>query len=287
MIRCMAWPRAPGAFPAGVWALVLACGCGDGERTRRLSPLYVGMTDDLAPIYDDGDLVLYAVSLPVELPVLAPSDEQRRALREGSVEPFGRYPWVRSSDIGVQLTWTLSNLDAATHDVEVLVDPWNEFGRYRPGFFVEDNGDVVPNRSGIQRLYVLRGLRDEFGDSARVHGTFNFADLDELATDFATAINIMESGAAVEGGPSIAELVNHTFHTRNRSGSTPLTDGYRPDQIPALTGFDIGLRTRAPANIAIEVFVEVVDRGRGRVVREGDDDPRLRRPDRTYSIGGD
>jgi hypothetical protein len=28
----------------------------------------------------------------------------------------------------VQVTWTISNLDDEEHVVELLVDPWNEFG---------------------------------------------------------------------------------------------------------------------------------------------------------------
>lgn len=46
--------------------------------------------------------------------------------------------------------------------------------------------------------------------------------------------------------------------------------------IPGVVGFDIGIRTFARANVAIEVIVDTIDTTSDRVARE--DDPLLPRP---------
>jgi hypothetical protein len=187
----------------------------------------------------------------------------------------------------VQVTWTLANQDRDTHFVKVLFDPWNEFGRYVPGF-TQDGDEAIPNLSGIENLYELPGTAS--GRSSRIHHTSTFADMEELAADFATAINIME---AVEPPPPDSDdddlrpaYVNHTFAIENRQGRSPLTDRYRPAVTPALTGFDVSLRTESAMNIALELVIEIVD-GHGKRVRPRDEnDPLLEMPGRTYTVGG-
>jgi hypothetical protein len=49
-------------------------------------------------------------------------------------------------------------------------------------------------------------------------------------------------------------------------------------------GFDFGLRTEAPANIALELFVEVIDVSDEKLVQEPNDIP-LRRPDEQITVG--
>ena len=92
-------------------------------------------------------------------------------------------------------------------------------------------------------------------------------------------MNILELGVVVatDAGMGMEEsssvgLVNHAFSLPNRSGSSPLVDPYQPAVIPGVTGFDIGLRTTEPANIAIEVVVEVVDRNGERLRVESNDE---------------
>jgi hypothetical protein len=268
--------------------LVLACG-GEGD-VHHLPPEIVGMTSDLAPIYDDGQTQLYEVRLPFALPVLRPSDAQRQALRQNAPAPFRRYPWVSASQLRVQVTWTLVNLGRRDRDVEILIDPWNEFGRYYPGLTIvdEQNGEALPNLSGINIRRRLPGLGNEEGRSSRVHGTFTFADMDEVAADFATVINIIDGQVVPvdgdDGDPRIG-LVNHTFHVDNRQGRTPLTDRYRPAVVPGLTGFDVGLRTTETSNIALEFAVELVDTDGDRIRPDDSDDPLLQPPNQYYTLG--
>jgi hypothetical protein len=257
---------ASGVSTLGVLLLAFGLGgCGDNEMSRILKPNQVAMTKEVAPIYDDGELTLYEVKRGIEFPILAPTASQMGALGEEVIEPYGRRPWITSDEVRVQLTWTLSNLDEEPHNVELLVDPWNEFGRYWPGLTLvdADNGEYQPNFSGIDYYYSLEGKGA--GEASRRHGTYTFDDMDELARDFATVLNLIKfppgEGLGVPGydGDLLPVYVNHAFNFQNRSDRDPLVQGYVPQVIAGLTGVDIGLRTYEPATIAVEVVVELVD----------------------------
>lgn len=273
----------------GPLSVVGATACGTAE-THHLAPELVGMTDDVPAIYDDGQTQLYEVRMPYALPLLRPTSAQVQALAHSGADVFPREPWVRVGDLAVQVTWMLVNLDRAAHNVEILIDPWNEFARYYPGLTIVDaqDGEALPNLSGIDIRRELPGLEDPRGRPSRLTGTFTFADMEELAVDFATVVNIIDNvrppSDAAEGDPRI-ELVNHTFHVDNRQGETPLTDRYRPERLPALTGFDVGLRTTEPANIALEIAVELIDETGEYVRSEDSDEPVMRAPDRYYTLG--
>jgi hypothetical protein len=248
------------------------------------------MTANLAPIYDDGELTLYEVKAPLQLPLRAPSQAQRQALRQARVDPFESYPWIEANDLQVQITWTLTNLDAGAHHVELLIDPWNEFGKYWPGLQVvdADDGELLPNLSGIDELFLLPGT-DE-GSRSRIYGTYTFDDIEELAIDFATVIQIIQSfmgqvPADLESDPRVT-YANHAFSLGNRSYNSPLVAPYRPGVIPGIVGFDFGLRTQEPANIALEVAVEIVDKtGGDRLIQNTADDEPLREPQQFYTVG--
>jgi len=249
---------------------VLVAGCSGGdEETTTLEPIQLGMTGDLAPIYEDDMMTLYEVKRPVALPVLAPDGAGLEVLRQNPVEPYGRQPWVTIQDVRVQVTWTVTNLDDVPHNVEILIDPWNEFGRYWPGLTVVDaeREELMPNLSGIDLLRPLAA--SSAGDASRLRGTFTFDDMEELAIDFATVMHIIkypppDDGISEYGGGTVA-MVNHAFALENRSHNDPLVQGHVPDVIAGLTGFDLGLRTYEQANVAIEIVVEVVDTGNERL----------------------
>jgi hypothetical protein len=265
---------------AGARALVallcaLSAACGDNEETSTMPSWQLAMTPDLAPIYDDGEMTLYEVKGGIQFPIVAPSPTQQEALWSTTVEPYGRTPWITSEDVQVQLTWTLSNLDDEARVVELLVDPWNEFGRYWPGLTLvdPDEGEYVPNFSGIDVYYELGAVSE--GSASRRHGTYTFDDMQELATDFGTVLALIANPpvgglGADEEGNALPGYVNHTF--QNHSQSDALVRPYVPRVIAGLTGVDIGLRTLEPATIAVEVVVELVDKAEDRVLDE-DDDP--------------
>jgi hypothetical protein len=236
-------------------------GCSDVEETRTLPPRQVGITAEDAPIYDDGEVTIYESKRGVPFPLLAPTNDQRRALGP-TVPPYPSFPWVEVDDLKVQVSWIVSNLDPETHIVSVLIDPWNEFGKYWPGLSLVDaeDGEYLPNLSGYERLIELPGT--EAGARSRVSGTATYDDMREMAFDLATVMQLIETppttGEEFGDADLLAIHANHAFHGQNRAGRSPLVDPYQPMIIAGLTGIDIGLRTSEPANVALEVVVELV-----------------------------
>jgi hypothetical protein len=267
-------------------AALLALACGEGE-TRRLPPVSVALADTVPPVYDDGELTIYEAKTRLMLPIVAPSDAQLARLSEEPSDPFERQPWVTHEDIGVQVTWTLSNLDATDRSVWVMIDPYNEFGRYEPAIVVTDD-EAVRDLSGIDMLFLLPGT-DSNGARAepRVVGTFSFDDMDELARDFATVFKIVEDGAPSdeEEDDPRSTLVNYAFNVRNRSYNSPLLAQYQPASVPGLVGFDFGVRTAEPANVALEIVVEIRDRRGDRVAERGQTVRLLEPPESVISAG--
>ena len=247
------------------------------------------MTSKVAPFYNDGELTLYETQLPVNLPIAKPTAAESASLA-GSTGPFSHHPWVTADQVQLQLTWTLANLDKDSHVVEVVVDPWNEFGRYVPG--VEIQGDnSIPDLSGIDEGYDLPGLGS--GRSSRIEHTFSFDEMNELAVDFATAINILTTvkppppmaGQEQPDDPRVG-MVNYAFNLQNHHGDSPLTDPYIPTVIPGLLGFNIGLLTHEPANIAIEFTIEIIDTDGSKVIESGNNSPSLVASQHVYTLTG-
>ncbi len=277
---------------ASWWALtlcLLVAACGSKEEQRTLEPARVAMNESVSAIYDDGELVIYEVKAPFELPIVAPDRASRQALQRDNVEPYGAAPWLLNDQVKVQISWVISNLDPDTHNVELIVDPWNEFGRYWPGVSIidESNGEALPNLSGYDRLIEVPGV-DAPGE-ARRHGVITFDNMHELAIDFATALAIIQNPPP-EDDPNVpygaATLVNHAFDIHNWSSGDVLVRSYVPEVIAGLTGFDFGLRTTGePGNVSLEIVVELVDTGDGRVLEDGSSDPVLETPDTQFTVG--
>jgi len=271
---------------------VLSVGCSSQDHQESLPIVQVGMTKDVAPIYDDGEMQIFEVKKGTAFPILAPTDATRGELNQIDMEPYGRRPWVTTDDIEVQVTWTISNLDDEEHVVELLVDPWNEFGRYYPGLQLTDpdNEEYMPNFSGIDKRYIVSGKGK--GEASRAHGTFTYSDLQEMATDLATVMDLLKNPPVIEGAdpedmedPTVT-YTNHAFHWQNRSFDDLLIKEWIPSTIAGLTGLDLGFRTYEPATVAIEVVVEVVDKNGKRVRKEGEEDKPLLPPtDEIITVG--
>jgi hypothetical protein len=280
--------KRPALAPAALCAAALL-GCGDDVEERTLEQtIVVGMTSNMAATYDDDEITFYEVKAPIDptLPIERPTQAELETLRQYPTPPYGRRPWLFHDELELQLTWTLSNLDPDDRAVRILIDPWNEFGRYWPGFTVTDaqQGEQLPNLSGIDLYLIVPGTAS--GRESRVRGVFTWADMDELAIDLATVINVIETVQPAEGEEydPRASYVNHAFDVRNRSDDDPLIAPYIPAAIPALTGFDVGLRTFEPANVAIEVSIELRDHGSGRIVPEGGGDELIGIPRRWITV---
>jgi hypothetical protein len=267
----------------------LCVGCGDREKEESLPPVQVGMTKAVAPIYDDGEMQIYEVKKGVSFPILQPDDQTRNELGQNDVQPYGRQPWVTTDDIAVQVNWTISNLDDEEHVVELLVDPWNEFGRYFPGLQLTDadNEEFMPNFSGIDRYYIVDGKGS--GEKSRRYGTYTFSDLEEMAIDFATVMSIIADPPVVEGDAEEEDprvtYANHAFDWQNRSYEDLLIAYWVPPTIAGLTGLDLGFRTYEPATLAIEVAIEIVDKNGKRIREEDDESPLLEPTSEIITVG--
>lgn len=261
---------------ASAWAALAACAassiaCGSSSDDKSLRPVQVALGSSEGAFYSDGELTIYQSKMPVALPIIKPTQEELQNLRMNKVMPYGAQPWYTKDDVKMQVSWTLSNLDTTVHNVEILVDPWNEFVRYWPGVNKVSDDETIPDLSGIDQMIRLEA-------QTRVSGVFTFDDMAELATDLATAENLIEypptdmtsPGATDDGyaGAGVNALVNHTFNLQNRSTDDRLIRPFIPATIAGITGFDLGLRTSdsgpcadgtngcAPP-IAIEVAVEL------------------------------
>jgi hypothetical protein len=267
-------------------------GCGEEEQTRILDPVQVAM-DESVEAYEVGELTFYEVKKGVGFPIIAPSADAMADLSNRPMEPYDHVPWVTLDDVRVQLSWTLTNLDEQDHVVELLIDPWNEFGRYYPGFTLVDaeEGEYAPNVSGIDTYYVLEGANQ--GSGSRRQGTFTYEDLDEMARDFGTVMSLILNpptgypggGMLEEGESALPTYVNHAFDTQNRSQDDPLVQSWVPSTVAGLTGIDMGLRTTEQARIALEVVIEITDQGTNKVRREGEKDMLLPETQVIITIG--
>lgn len=276
-----------GALPtrlavAGLLAL-FAVGCGKEDERRTLEPIQLGMTKGMAATYEDDEMSMYEVKKAVAFPIQAPTAAEQASLSSAPVAPYPAKPWLLASDLEVQISWTITNLDEETHNVELLIDPWNEFGRYWPGASITDvqAAEATPNLSGYDVLMEVPGTKS--GRASRKHGLLTREDTRELSIDLATAMNILATAPPpdptleAEDNPTVGNI-NHAFAVQNRSDKDLLIKHLIPQTIAGLTGFDVGLRTYEEANVAIEILVEVVDKGSGKVVQRDEDDPVLPEP---------
>jgi hypothetical protein len=247
-----------------------------------LPPAQVAMNQSVAPIFSSDELTVFEVKRGLAFPIIAPD---QAIPEDASIEPYGRMPWITLDDVRVQVSYTVSNLDPEEHNVHLVIDPWTEFGRYWPGLTLIDaeEGEYALNLSGFDDYFPLPGVGA--GEASRRHGVVTYDDMDEVARDFATVMNLIKyppegyMGGDGEEESALPSYVNHAFHFQNRSERDPLVNAWVPDVVAGLTGIDFGLLTEetgadgenAP-NIALEIVVEVTDQGTGKVRREGADD---------------
>jgi hypothetical protein len=250
---------APSAAALVAIAMVAAAGCSNGSGDQITNPAALGMTDTTPPYYSDGQLTLYQVQSPVALPVRAMTQADRQAV--GHAPPGTPYPrgvFLRAQDEAVEVHYTLSNVDTSPHDVWLLIDPWNEFVRWRPGITVVNDEVTQPNY-GYDLEFVVPA-RD------RIEGTITFDDTHEIAIKLASVENLlsnMAQGQAASGNMfDSTAIANNIFNPANRSNSTPpdpLYTPWIPPVVAGITGFDLGLRTSESANVAVEISIEVQD----------------------------
>jgi len=159
-----------------------------------------------------------------------------------------------------------------------MVDPWNEFVRYKPGVTIGDEV-TLPNQSGIER-------RVRIPPHARILGTLTPDDMTELAIDLATAQNLLKH-PPTDPNANVVGLINRAFNPQNRSTVfDPLVSPFIPQAVDGLTGFDLGLRTEEQATLAVEITVDVTDLAGNRAIPSGQAGTQYPIPGRVLSPPG-
>jgi hypothetical protein len=242
--------------------VTLLSACQGAGADQVTAPIVLGMTDQLTPIINTQQLTLYEVQLPVPLPVRKPTSQEESSLG-GAVGPYPHQPFLLDTDESLEVRFTISNLDTERHAVYLLLDPWNEFVRYRPGVTMLNDEETLPNPSGYQNSFLIDPM-------SRVEGTITTDDTTALALGLATAMQILSLPVDPMAPYPPVTLVDHVFDPQNRPLSNdPLVSQYIPSVIAGLTGFDLGLRADAAENVSVEIVVDITDLNGNRLVPQG------------------
>jgi len=221
------------------------------EQPVTYGPLAFAMTADTPPAIanEDGD-GLYVVLFPVVLPLRAPTTEEMNDLMAApAVSPFMSAIWLNNGDIGMTGDIVLTNLDDEEHVIKLVLEARTEFHQHVPNVALDDEGDVAADFSSYEQTIILP-------PGARLQRRITDEEFDEVALDFAAIIN---------GAPN----ANQVFYFLNQHMRDPRNDQYIPPVVPGLVGFNVGIRSTSPVNVAVELTMSLVDRS-DRVAREGD-----------------
>ena len=287
------WPRGATLAALAMGGLGLAAACSSGSGDQVTGPVDLGMTPAVSPSYSDGNITLYDVYAPVQLPVRHPTSAESAALGPAPKNTaYPHAPFLLASDESVEVHYVITNLESTTENVWLLVDPWNEFVRWKPGVTVVSDEETDPNF----------GYDSEFSipPNSRIEGTLIPDDLQEMAIKLASVERFLASPTAKQaeqdaGGDNSldpTQVCDNIFNPQNRSNSGDLVySPWIPPVIAGLTGFDLGLRiedqvesgpSKAP-NVAVEITVDVQDLNGNRFVAEGTNGQLLGMPPKVLS----
>jgi hypothetical protein len=263
-----------------------ASACTSGAADQVTQPMALGMTSSTPAYYSDGQLTLYQVATPVPLPVRRMTGADIQAV--GAAPPGTPYPrgvFLRAENESVEVHYTISNIDDVEHSVWLLVDPWNEFVRWRPGVTVVNDEVTQPNY-GYDIEFVI-------APKERIQGTLTPDIVHEIAIKLASVENLLAGAQAQASAPmapgtgfSATTIANNIFNPKNHSNSSPSDPLYAPwipPVVAGMTGFDLGLRTSEPANLAIEITMDVRDLRGNRFVEQDSTDPQMGPPPQVLS----
>jgi hypothetical protein len=167
--------RTPSPWALGLMASCVGA-CAQPGLNQTLPPANIALTISTPAFFEGEQESLFQVTAEVPLPMKQPTEEERAKL--GELPPFPREPFHKDGDVEIEINYTLTNLDDATRTVELLIDPWNEFVRYRP-LVVEDEEELIIDLSGHNRRILLQ-------PRARVEGVVTPDDTREMAIDLGT-----------------------------------------------------------------------------------------------------
>lgn len=214
-------------------------GCTQESEFVGPNGLYAfAMTEQTPPYFMSDEAELFLVETRIELPIEIPTDDEMAELMAAPTAPFPRAPWVTLDDLAIEVDLSVTNLMDADRSITLVINGFNEFHEYLPGFTVDDD-EVIPDFSMWERA-----IRIEAGET--IQWTVREEELDEVAVDLATVVN---------GAPNANEVV----YFENQSAIDPRSQPYIPAVIPGLTGFRLGIMAEGASNIVVEASVRVRD----------------------------
>jgi len=253
-------------------------GCEADDSAQVTKPYVVAIGASETPIYADANLTLYESQVAVPFPVRKPTGAELSALKASA--PYPHAPYLLDSDETIEVNYTITNLDNQSHAIWILVDPWNEFVWYKPGVTVVSDDETEPNLSGIEAPVILNPLE-------RLQGNFEAQDMSQLALKLDTAMAIFNTKFTMASAFDAATLMNHDFNTQNTPGPNDiLLASYTPSVVAGLTGFNFGLQSYEPVNVAIEVTVTVLDNGAGKIEPPGTTTGLIGKPPTELTVPG-
>ncbi|HEV3189037.1 MAG TPA: hypothetical protein VGY54_01000, partial [Polyangiaceae bacterium] len=190
------------------------------------------MTSTTPPYYSVGNTTIYEVQIPVALPVRRPTAAERHAMGPAPAgTPYSHAPFLRAEDESVEIHYVLSNVSSTKQTVWLLIDPWNEFVRYRPGITVVNDEVTVPNLG-----YEPGGPGFVLEPKSRTEGTITSDDMHEVAIKLASVEKLLASPQAMSAAmpaPPTPSAPGYTMPSQTPSGpyaaGTP-TAGPSPPQ---------------------------------------------------------
>ncbi|HJL16022.1 MAG TPA: hypothetical protein RMH99_10210 [Sandaracinaceae bacterium LLY-WYZ-13_1] len=235
--------RTIGTVVGALAIALVATGCLDEQRyvTPEGGGAWALAIDEDTPAFfeaEDDSVYLIEQRIPIEF--RQPTEEELAELGdlEGVEIPYAQRPWLERGDIELQLDWTLSNLSEDPVTVTLVVNGFNEFHEYNPGIEVVDD-ELVIDFAQWERTYRLEPM-------SRRHGTVREEELDEVAVDLASVVNM-------------APNPNQIVYFENQSSHDRRSQMYIPDVVPALTGVRVGLRSLSNSPVVLELTLRVRD----------------------------
>ena len=262
--------------------------------TRSRARLAVGMTSTIAPYYSDGQITLYEAQTPVRCPVRKPTSADRAELGAAPKgTPYPHAPFLTVQDESVEVHYVLSNVDSVSHNVWLLIDPWNEFVRWKPGVTVVSDEETIPN-NGYDKEYVLPArCRASRARSPRTTSRRSRPSSPRSQTFLASPQGKQTASAMTRQQPrSDAGLQQHLRlpEPLELDAARPLLHAVDPAVVAGLTGFDLGIRMEADArggggagNVAVEITMDVQDLNGDRFVPQDTTDAEMGMPAKTLS----
>jgi hypothetical protein len=169
-------------------ALLGACG-GVNNPTYfpPLGPLEVGAMD-----------MAGEATTVVTVPFRPPSTKEAQSLDEASTARGYRIPWLRRDKVALSISYTITNLDTATGNAQLLINGASELASYDRGALAAQMAAATNNQADILSLIEVTPVRLEPGKS--VSGLVREDDFAEAELDLDAIGRWM--------GPPAALLIN-------------------------------------------------------------------------------